>query len=878
MVGLNLAVVASLAFFVSDHNSQNQRAAWKNAENLSKALDAGLTGTFSQVNIVLQTVADEYQRELGAGGVDPVRLQAMLDHQATMLPGLAGIRVADANGDVRYASNVSIDKPINIRDRAYFQELRGDPNSSLMFSKPEFGRIINKWIVVLARRLTAPNGVFAGTIHISLPTEELERIFSTLDIGPHGIVALWNRDGALIARIPSLTRSDGTLSSSAAPSAELQQLLSEGRDNVAYRTGSGTDKVERALYLRRIGQFPLHVVVGLADEDYSADGRRIAEILSALYALFLAASVVGGLLIYFRAAARAKSDAQSRLAATVYDSSSEGMAIIGGSQSIVDVNSSFCGLTGLSAEEARGQKIGRQVSVRRNPGHFAAAARAVRANGHWSGEFWVNRTGAEPFLARVSVSSVSDNAMTEDANCVVLIADDTEQKRAQELIWRHANIDALTNLPNRRHFGDAIRAAIASAEARHARIAVLFVDLDRFKEVNDSRGHTFGDALLQEVARRVGTFARSGDLVARLGGDEFTLMLRQIDDVNEIDQVAERLVAMLSQPYKIEGDQVFTSASVGVTFYPDDATDFETLLRNADQAMYAAKWAGGNRFHAFTPEIQIAMATRASLSSDLHLALAKNEISIHYQPIVDLDTSRVIKAEALARWRHPTRGDVSPSEFIPIAEETGLIVEIGEWIFRQAAMQATRWRQTLDPRFQISVNVSAVQLMASEGVARFEALARQLDLGPGAMIVEITESALIDRAETVRDCLARLRAAGVEIALDDFGTGYSSLAYLKEFDINYLKMDRAFVSGLAENPRDYAVCEAVVAMAHKMGMKVIAEGVETEAQRDLLATAGCDHAQGFLYSRPVPAADFECLLAGKRAGAAGLLERSLASL
>ena len=281
--------------------------------------------------------------------------------------------------------------------------------------------------------------------------------------------------------------------------------------------------------------------------------------------------------------------------------------------------------------------------------------------------------------------------------------------------------------------------------------------------------------------------------------------------------------------------------------------------------MYAAKRAGRNRLRVFAPALHVATATRAGLVSDLHTALANNEIELHYQPIVDIGSGRVIKAEALARWRHPKLGYVPPSEFIPIAEETGLIVEIGDWIFRRAVAQALRWRRAFDPRFQISVNVSAVQLAKfDDATASFDRLIARSGLGPGAMIIEITESVLIDAPDIVRNLIARYQDADIEIALDDFGTGYSSLAYLTDFDVNYLKLDRTFVGNLTKRPRDYAVCEGIVAMAHKLGIRIIAEGVESEVQRGLLATAGCDCVQGYLYSRPLPASEFEATFFGKR--------------
>ena len=525
---------------------------------------------------------------------------------------------------------------------------------------------------------------------------------------------------------------------------------------------------------------------------------------------------------------------------------------------IVDVNRSFTALTGFSAEAARGRKISRLLSIRRDASAVAGAARALRASAHWSGELWLSRKDGEPFLARISVSTVDGGA--SGAKYVVLFSDATEQKRAQETIWRHANFDTVTELPNRRHFCDSLRAEIIEAEATKAVVAVIFVDLDRFKDVNDLYGHAVGDKLLQQAADRIRGCVRANDLVARLGGDEFTVLLRDVENDASVERLARRILATLARPYMLAGAQTFTSASLGVTLYPRDGGDVETLLRNADQAMYAAKRAGRNRLQIFAPTLHVGAAARANLVSDLHGALANHEIELHYQPIVEIESGRVTKAEALARWRHPRLGVVPPSEFIPIAEETGLIVEIGDWIFRRAVAQALRWRRAFDPQFRISVNVSAVQLTSEDGAAaNFDRLVARPGLGEGAIIIEITESVLIDASESIRKLFARYRRAGIAIALDDFGTGYSSLAYLKDFDINYLKVDRAFVSSLTERSRDYAICEAVVAMAHKLGICVIAEGVETEAQRALLAAAGCDCAQGFLYARPMPAEEFEAM-------------------
>ena len=805
----------------------------------------------------MAAVADEYGRELRAGGVDPPQLQLTLERQAARLPAIDGIRIFDAQGDLRHSSGLQTANAISTADRDFFRELRDNPKSGLLISTPELGRITNKLMVFFARPLAGSDGAFAGEVHGALQVEKLTEIFSTLNVGPHGAVALWNWHGALVARFPQVPQPSGEHAINVRPSSALTRMIEEDRDSGAYHTHSAVDGVTRLFVMRKVGHFPLYLIVALADVDYLGEWRAAASCLAIMSALFLVASIVAGLLIYERST-------QARLAASVYENSSEGMAIIDARRSIIDVNRAFTRLTGFPADEARGRNIEHWFSAQRDTELLAVATESLRATGSWAGEVWLKRRADEPFLARVSVNAVEAGNNGRGADYVVLFSDATEQKRAQEKIWLHANFDAVTKLPNRRHFCDSLRGEILEAEATNARTAVIFIDLDRFKDVNDRFGHAVGDELLQLAAERIRSCVRAEDLVARLGGDEFTVMLTKIFDLDEVIPVAERIVAAFARPFAIAGEETFTSASLGVTLHPHDGADVQTLLRNADQAMYAAKQAGRNCFRLFAPQLHVATATHASLASDLHNALANSEIELHYQPIVDMRNGRIVKAEALARWRHPKRGDVPPSEFIPIAEETGLIVEIGDWAFRRAAAQALSWRSAFDPRFQISVNVSAVQFAAPDGAAaNFDRLVVRPGLGPGAMIVEITESALVDATETVRGLIARYRRAGIEIALDDFGTGYSSLAYLKDFDISYLKADRAFVSGLTERPRDRAILKAIVVMAHELGIDVIAEGVETEPQRRLLVTAGCDFAQGYLISRPAPAADLEAMLSAQ---------------
>jgi diguanylate cyclase (GGDEF)-like protein len=439
--------------------------------------------------------------------------------------------------------------------------------------------------------------------------------------------------------------------------------------------------------------------------------------------------------------------------------------------------------------------------------------------------------------------------------------DISEKKRSEEMIWQQANFDALTGLPNRRMFQDRLEHEIKKSHRDGSPLALMFIDLDKFKEVNDTLGHDKGDILLSEAAQRISACVRESDTVARLGGDEFTIILSELNDPSIIERIAQAIIDALVAPFKLGDETAFVSASIGITLYPNDASNLEMLMSNADQAMYASKSAGRNRYSYFTHSLQEAALNRMHLINDLRVALSGDQFRLHYHPIVELASGEIRKAEALIRWQHPTRGLINPAEFVLLAEESGMIVEIGDWVFREAAQQVRRLRAMHHPEFQISVNKSPVQFRNDERYFR-EWLPHLQQLGlPGqSMTIEITEGLLLDATAGVQSKLLDLRDAGIQVALDDFGTGYSSLSYLKKFDIDYIKIDRSFVHNLSATSDDMALCEAIIVMAHKLGLKVIAEGIETSTQRHLLAAAGCDYGQGHLFTRPLPPQEFEALL------------------
>lgn len=439
----------------------------------------------------------------------------------------------------------------------------------------------------------------------------------------------------------------------------------------------------------------------------------------------------------------------------------------------------------------------------------------------------------------------------------------TERKQIESTIWTQANFDQLTNLPNRRMLHTQLEMETKKAVRNKHSISILCLDLDHFKEVNDTLGHSVGDTLLKSAAQRLLSCVRETDIVGRLGGDEFIVALCDKESSSNVEKVATKILRAFEDPFVLGQEIAHVSTSIGITTFPQDGTNFDELLKNADQAMYAAKSAGRGNFHFFTEAMQTDAIDRMRMLNDLRTALPNDELYLQYQPIVHLATGKVCKAEALLRWQHPDRGIVSPGEFIPLAEESGLIIQIGNWVFQEAVKQTKQWHDNGHTNFQVSINTSPVQFRDSKiDFSEWFAFLEQLDLPGNSLNVEITEGLLMESRGEVMGKLLAFRDAGVFVSLDDFGTGYSSLAYLKKFDIDYLKIDQSFVANLSPGSDDFALCEAIIVMAHKLNLEVIAEGIETREQSDLLTAAGCDFGQGYFYSKPVSTDEFEILLGG----------------
>ncbi|MDP3439782.1 MAG: EAL domain-containing protein [Azonexus sp.] len=548
-----------------------------------------------------------------------------------------------------------------------------------------------------------------------------------------------------------------------------------------------------------------------------------------------------------------------QLAALVYRAIGEAIMVTDAANQIIAINPAFTELTGYSAEEAIGHCSNLLNSGRQSSAFFEQMWHALETTGHWQGEILNRRKNGEIFAEWLVISSIHDQDGAVMRR-VAMFSDITDRKRAEATIWRQANYDPLTGLPNRNLFHDRLQQEMKNTLREGLSLALIFIDLDHFKEINDSLGHPAGDQLLIEMSARISACVRDTDTVARLGGDEFTVILPGLDDAGHIEKVAQKILMAVAAPFHFSGETAHVSGSIGITLYPDDAADVEALIRSADQAMYSAKDQGRNRYQYFTAAMQHAAQARHLLGNDLRGAVAAGQLMVYYQPIICLRTGRCVKAEALLRWRHPTRGMVGPAEFIPLAEDIGLINEIGDWVFRHAASQVGEWREMLADCQQVSVNKSPRQFDRRQGRSSWVDYLQQIGLPASCINIEITEGLLLDDRPEVKERLLQFCEAGMAISLDDFGTGYSAMSYLKKFSIDYLKIDQSFIREMVTDPSDQAIVEAIIAMAHKLGLKVIAEGVETTAQREMLSAAGCDLAQGYLFAKPLPADDFKALL------------------
>lgn len=553
---------------------------------------------------------------------------------------------------------------------------------------------------------------------------------------------------------------------------------------------------------------------------------------------------------------RKKQDTQLRLWAKVFEGSNEAIMITDNNLNIISVNRAYETIMGFSEAEVLGVDTKAVGAKLHTHSFFRNLVSILNEQGYWQGELSNQRKNGEIFPSWYSISLVP-NAEGEPENYIAIFNDITEYKNSRAQIDFLAHHDNLTGLPNRVLLNDRLEMALNSATRQNEKVGVLFIDLDRFKNVNDSLGHSVGDQLLKETAKRLSSIVRTGDTVSRLGGDEFVVLFPKVKDEANLADLTIKLRDILQHPYGIGGISLHITPSIGIAIFPDDGDNVNTLIKNADAAMYLAKEKGRNNYQFYTPLLNSRTLDRLKLESDLRLALDYGGFELHYQPQIFAKTGNLWGAEGLVRWRHPERGLVSPADFIPIAEETGLIIPLGEWVFAEAARKVTAWRKQGLPDLVVSVNISAVQFRKDDFVERIKTILKEEGAVAHSLELELTESILMHDMESSIETLKYLRELGFRIAIDDFGTGFSSLNYLRRLPVNVLKIDQSFVREMLAEQASLAIVESIISLAHSLGKETIAEGVETQAELDVLTERGCKLMQGYYFSKPLPAPSFE---------------------
>ncbi len=872
-----LGVVATGALVLLYSRQQTQIRIATTTQGMAKSLELTFEGLLDTTNIALQASTDEIGRQLASGKVDAGSITRFLERQNDRLPYLGSLRASNERGDLIYGRGVR-NPTVSVADRDYFIRLRDDPNAGLYVGSVVTGHTDRILVWPIARRISKPDGSFGGVIVTTFHIAEINAMLAQITLDRGGSIELRGPDMAMITRITANDRSvvklwDHRLS---APAQEAMQA--NPREGTYVSDSRFADHVTRIYSYRRSPKYRFIVFVGNSLDDAFTEWRRQAWIVGALVSAFVLVTLAFCALILrawrrqeqtlgaIRSSELSLNEAQqiARLGSYVYDlqtrqwTRSETLErIFGIDRDYPRDMESWLDLVGTQSR-AQVQAHVRRLVEQHRPFDFECRIRRP-CDGT---ERWVHCTGRLRLDEHGNASAI-----------VGTYQDITERKAAEETINQLAFFDQLTGLPNRTLLLDRMRQAMAATSRGNHFGAVLLIDLDRFKVLNDTYGHEVGDLLLSEVARRLTACLRAGDTVARsvagdtaarLGGDEFVVLLPDLGDDRQAAgaharTVSEKILAVLGQGYQLAQIEFVGTASIGVTLFQGQQAALEDLLKQADLAMYRAKADGRNGVLFFEATMEEAALRRASLEGDLRRGLDEGRFLVHYQAQVTAE-GHVIGAEVLARWQHPQKGIVPPAEFIPIAEESGLILPLGAWVLDTACMQLARWsRQPEMAALTLAVNVSARQFHHADFVDQVVAALRKSGADPARLKLELTESLLVNDVEETIARMNVLRAAGVGFSLDDFGTGYSSLTYLKRLPLDQLKIDRSFVHDVLANPHDAAIAKIIVALGQSLGLDVIAEGVETPAQRQFLAECRCDVYQGYLFSHPLPPEAFERL-------------------
>jgi diguanylate cyclase (GGDEF)-like protein len=788
--------------------------------------------------------------QLGQVSRTPEMYQYLVE-RLIRLPQADVLVVVDAEG-YSVASTRSYPPPnLNGRDRDYFLHHLANNDRKLFISAPLEARGSGEWTVFFSRRVNSPTGEFLGVVMAGIRIGTFRYIYKSIELLPGQSFLLLRTDGTVLVRYPAAAPGAGLTMPALSP---WHGLVARGGGH--YRSPGHFDGVPQLVALRPLKQYPLVVNVTVTEATALANWRHrtlqigVGALLAVLCSIFLLKALTG----QFRRVAeksRELEEANERFAAAL-NNMSHGVCMFDAEKRVVVCNERYAAMYGLKREEvAPGTPLQDIIARRIARGIYAGSNPQDYMRERLAPVVAPSRDVQELSNGRAIVIS---RQPTSDGGWVTTHEDVTERRRAEARIAHLAGHDALTDLANRVTFMERMAQALAALRRRGDGFAVFVLDLDRFKAVNDSCGHPVGDKVLRQVADRLRAYVRENDTVARFGGDEFAI-LQMIGGEGRSGAItlARRLLAAVGAPYSIDGHEVVIGTSIGIALAPEHGSEADQLLMNADLALYRAKMDGRNAVFVFEPQIGIEARSRHALEADLRNALARGEFEPHYQIMVDAATERVCAAEALLRWRHPQQGLILPDRFIAIAEESGVIVPIGEWMLRRALADASRWPADV----KLAVNLSPAQLRRANLPDVVSAALAEAQFPPQRLELEITESVLLEKNPSGLDSLRQLQGLGVAIVLDDFGTGYSPLSYLRIFTFDKIKIDRSFVGGLTNRAECAAIVGAVTGLGKSLNITTTAEGVETRQQFDLLRAAGCDQLQGYLFGRPCPAAELD---------------------
>jgi diguanylate cyclase (GGDEF)-like protein len=858
-----IAVIAvGTAFMVDNFRERALKANQRELENTVRLITRHFDQQIEDFTIVLKDIATR----LHARGISSEMLGAQLSTLAWheqlrtkvgAYSDAAGISLFDAEGNLINSSEVWPVPDVNIGDRTYFKTLKSGGESTPIQIELVRGRVFSGgWATIVAQRLTGPNGEFAGIIARSIAPATFEKYLASVVLREGAAISVYRRDGLLLARYPHFEHMIGTR----IRDSEIFRYITSSSGRGTVRVTSPIDGQQRLASADALQHFPIAVVASTTIDAALADWREQTRFLIVI--AVLSAITIAILLSFFIRKLLAQHQIEKQRLDTAINNMSQGLLLYDSSERLVVCNQRYIAMYGLSPDVVKpGLSFRDLLLYRKRIGSFKGDVEVFISS--------VRRNVAIGKTTRNTIET-GDGRLIQIFNqplkngWLATHDDITERMRAEEQIRHLAHYDALTDLPNRALFHERLRQELAQATPE-CRLAVLYIDIDEFKTVNDSLGHMIGDELLKSVASRLGACVEGSDFVARLGGDEFAIVTTGVKDTADVAELATRVLETIRAPYDCLGNQVTSDASIGVAIGPQDGTDLDQILKNADMAMYAAKSAGRRTWRFFQPSMDAHVRARRQLETDLRKAIAEEALEVYYQPCLNLHSGSITGCEALVRWRHSERGMISPAEFIPIAEETGLINEIGEWVLGKACTEAASWPVAVN----IAVNVSPVQFRSGTLALKIVAALAASGLPAERLELEITEAVLIRDDDAALDILHQLRAIGVRIALDDFGTGYSSLSYLQRFPFDKIKIDRCFVNDLAEAGGS-SIVQAVVNIAAARHMTTTAEGVETERQRELLHGLGCTEMQGYLFSTPKPADEVRRMLLAHNSGPAAV--------